>query len=89
MIYQYFLQKSDKIEISKKYNELDGTKRFDNWVRLEMSINLMKYITDLRSEVCKITVRGNHYDTSYSGTYLHPKLITHLACWISPAFAWK
>ena len=23
------------------------------------------------------------------GTYVHPKLITHIASWVSPAFAWK
>ena len=38
---------------------------------------------------CKIILTANYTDADrlISGTYCHPDLIPHIACWVSPAFA--
>ena len=69
----------------------DGGKHMKNWTRNESNKELIdvfnkKINNPLNFEPVLIS------DDSYGitrGTYVHPKLITHIASWISPSFAWK
>ena len=69
----------------------DGGKHMKNWTRNDGNKELIdvfnkKINNQLNFEPVLIC------DDSYGitrGTYVHPKLITHIASWVSPAFAWK
>ena len=65
-------------------------KRFDNWIRNqgpeELIDELMRSRLDIRGSPI-ITV--NSGSNEIRGTYVHRKLITHIASWISPAIAIK
>jgi hypothetical protein len=69
----------------------DGGKHMKNWTRNESNKELIdvfnkKINNPLNFEPVLIS------DDSYGitrGTYVHPKLITHIASWVSPSFAWK
>jgi len=84
----------------------DG-KRFDNWIRLYHSQDLVKFfeakLFPANQKRCLIseeslstnrviqTVKGgnNTQNLIVSGTYVHPKLIVHIASWVSFDFAYK
>jgi len=63
----------------------DGKKRFDNYLRLDRYINLIKYMESspqFRGELSIQVTSGNY---ELWGTYVHPDLLLDLASWISPA----
>lgn len=71
-----------------------GGKRFDNWLRNDSAKELMKEMED----TINISLENNKKIlilvscTSYGyvkGTYVHPDLIPHIACWVSSKFAIK
>lgn len=74
----------------------DGGKRLDNWTRLEGSKRLIEVFnielasSDVRELNFCIPVSGtNTEDLLISGTYFHSDVIVHIACWLSPQFAFK
>jgi hypothetical protein len=69
----------------------DGGKQLKNWTRNEGNKELIEYFENshrLKFEPMTKIVTGGQ-NTDLRGTYAHPKLITHIASWVSPAFAWK
>ncbi|CCU56199.1 transcriptional regulator [Mythimna separata entomopoxvirus 'L'] len=79
----------------------DGGKRFDNWIRLDKSKELIKYYNDnaTSSDVRKlisdqneekliynINVHGNKINDTISGTYVYKKLLLDIAAWVSKDF---
>ena len=69
----------------------DGGKEFFLWVQNNSSKNLIQLVMSkyglTRDEVL-ISVSGGR-NTLIRGTYVHPKLIPHIASWVSPEFALK
>ena len=69
----------------------DGGKQLKNWTRNEGNKELIEYFENSHrlefEPMTKIVTGGQN--TDLRGTYVHPKLITHIASWVSPAFAWK
>jgi hypothetical protein len=65
----------------------DGNKRFDRWLQNEFSKELIDKLERSHGEMPCIKI-GNG-DNDFRGTYVHRKLITHIASWISPDFALK
>lgn len=67
----------------------DGGKRFDNWLKNQGSKELIDEL------IGSPTIRGDVITTigsgpnDFRGTYVHRKLITHIASWVSPVFALK
>ena len=67
----------------------DGGKRFDNWLKNQGSEELInEFMSSPRFRGSAIITVLN-VDNEYRGTYVHRKLITTIASWISPAFAFK
>ena len=69
----------------------DGGKQFKNWTRNDSSKELIEYFEKshrLEFEPMTNILTGGQ-NTDLRGTYVHPKLITHIASWVSPSFAWK
>ena len=65
----------------------DGGKKFFKWNENNGSKELISYF----EEICdgnKILINVTNYGI-VRGTYVHPKLIPHIAMWIAPAFAYK
>jgi hypothetical protein len=67
----------------------DGGKRFDNWLKNQGSEELInEFMSDPRF-IGSAVITVLNVDNEYRGTYVHRKLITSIASWISPAFAFK
>ena len=78
----------------------DGNKILKHWNELDKSRELIKNFNnfhqsrdpDLGEFNVEITINtGKRSDESklIAGTYFHPDIIVHLACWISDEFAYK
>ena len=69
----------------------DGGKQVKAWLRNDGNKELIKYFENShRSNFTPMTnILTGGQNTELRGTYVHPKLITHIASWVSPAFAWK
>lgn len=68
-----------------------GGKRFDNWLANKQSKELIATVASLRSpgipgDPARVVAAGPNVTR---GTYVHPLLIPHIACWVSPSFAIK
>ena len=69
----------------------DGGKDVKDWFRNESNKELILYFeNNYQSKITPMTktLTGSK-NTDLIGTYVHPKLIIHIASWVSPAFAWK
>ena len=68
----------------------NASKKFSNWTENSTSIDIItelaKYLNMDESELIKKNMSGS-YDSR--GSYVHPLLITHIACWCGPNFAIK
>ena len=69
----------------------DGGKQVKAWLRNDGNKELIKYFENShRSNFTPMTnILTGGQNSDLRGTYVHPKLITHIASWVSPAFAWK
>ena len=69
----------------------DGGKQVKAWLRNDGNKELIKYFENShRSNFTPMTnILTGGQNTDLRGTYVHPKLITHIASWVSPSFAWK
>ena len=71
-----------------------GGKRLKNWLRNDSAKELMKEMEDTinlsleNNQKISILVTGGNYGY-VRGTYVHPDLIPHIACWVSSKFAIK
>lgn len=68
-----------------------ANKRFDNWLRLETSKELIKEIENSIPQIRGIEIikGGSKFKQELCGTYVHPLLIPHIASWCSAKFAIK
>lgn len=70
----------------------DGNKQFKHWLDNQGSKDLISEFESSAGipadEKWIITITGGH-NSEIRGTYVHRKLITHIASWISPAIAVK
>ena len=69
----------------------DGGKQMKNWLRNDGNKELVEFFENSHTliiEPMTIIVTGGQ-NTLLRGTYVHPKLIPHIASWVSPAFAYK
>ena len=71
----------------------NGGRKYKNWYENKNSKEIINFFNEnikgsdrILSEPFYINMQGL-YDSR--GTYVHPKLITHIASWVSPSFAWK
>jgi len=61
---------------------------FGAWLKLESSSELLKYIaTYIDKPVDKMMIMQSKLPGQLRGTYCHPDLIPHIACWANPKFA--
>ena len=71
----------------------DGGKLMKNWLRNDGNKELVEFFESRGSshslKMITIITSGSDKETILRGTYVHPKLIPHIAMWISPAFAYK
>jgi hypothetical protein len=67
----------------------DGGKRFDNWLKNQGSEELINEFMSSPRFIGSAVITVLNVDNEYRGTYVHRKLITSIASWISPAFAFK
>lgn len=68
----------------------DGNKRFDNWLQNQSSKELVDELSSSHGIPGELILIKNMTGTyEHRGTYVHRKLITSIASWISPAFAFK
>ena len=69
----------------------DGGRNMYKWLENKGNKELIEYFENSHPSefggMTKILTGGQN--TDLRGTYVHPKLITHIASWVSPAFAWK
>jgi len=65
-----------------------GGKRFDHWLSNKGSKELIKEFEESNLREIKITLTGGQ-NLEIRGTYVHPDLIHHIACWVSTKFACK
>jgi hypothetical protein len=69
----------------------DGGKRFDHWLENKSGKDMLNYLSstthNLGDEI-KILVKDGAC-TEVRGTYVHNKLIPHIASWVSCEFAFK
>lgn len=83
-----------KIIISKKNSTINatkltalGNKRFDHWLQSASNRELIEKIKEhIGEEVC---INVNDVANHLRGTYVHRKLIVHIASWVSADFAIK
>jgi len=68
----------------------DGGRKLYKWVENKGNKELVEYYKSQSPEFGELTyiINGGSIK-QITGTYVHPKLITHIASWVSPAFAWK
>jgi len=65
----------------------DGGKHMKKWMQNNGNKELIKYFEEnVQTNVLIIVNTGVN---ELRGTYVHPKLIPHIAMWISPAFGYK
>lgn len=69
-------------------------KRFDKWLDNITSKRLVetfngKLSQESASPNSTIFILKEEVSNEVRGTYVHKRLITHIACWCSPEFAWK
>lgn len=72
----------------------DGGRKYKNWNENKTNKELIEYFeTNINggqnSGRHSYELRDGIKSNNINGTYVHPKLITHIASWVSPAFAWK
>src|ERR1700733_16049915 len=67
----------------------DEGKRFDNWLRNQGSEELIDAFMKSPHIRGNIIITISSGINEYRGTYVHRKLITHIASWISPIIAEK
>lgn len=88
-----------KVILMKKNGYINATKlcqaascrRFSNWIRCAQTAELIKAAsksTKISTSKLMVMIQGGK-NTTISGTYVHPILITQIALWISPEFAIK
>ena len=67
----------------------DGGKEIKDWFMNECNKELVEsYIKLININTLTYSINGGNI-TETSGTYVHPKLITHITSWVYPSFAWK
>lgn len=70
----------------------DGGRKLYKWIENKNSKELIDFFHkngSPNSESHSYELRDGIKSNNINGTYVHPKLITHIASWVSPAFAWK
>ena len=68
----------------------DGGRRYKKWYENKSNKELIEYFNGGPNSVRhSYELRDGAKSNNINGTYVHPKLITHIASWVSPAFAWK
>lgn len=97
--FQYCNFNGVKVILMKKNGYINATKlcqavsgrRFSNWLRCTQTNELIKAAsksTKISTSKLMVMIYGGK-NTTISGTYVHPILITQIALWISPEFAIK
>ena len=67
----------------------DGGKQLKDWFMNDCNKELVEsYIKLININTLTYSINGGNI-TQTSGTYVHPKLITHITSWVYPYFAWK
>ena len=66
----------------------DGGKELSEWKRFNHSKKFIDYLSSLGYPK-ELIVKNMSGDYITRGTYVHPKLIPHIASWVSPEFALK
>jgi len=67
----------------------DGGKDIKDWFMNDSNKELVEsYIKLININTLTYSINGGNI-TETSGTYVHPKLITHITSWVYPSFAWK
>ena len=68
----------------------DGGRNMYKWLENKSNKELVEYYKSQSTEFGGLTYTIKGGNLPYiTGTYVHPKLITHIASWVSPSFAWK
>ena len=71
----------------------DGGKKFFKWNENAGNKELVKYFEEnVQSSIrnrCELLITNMAGSYILRGTYVHPKLIPHIASWVSPEFAYK
>ena len=71
----------------------DGGKQMKNWLRNDCNKELIEYFDKINGgsnlSRHKYEVKNGTKCNNINGTYVHPKLIPHIASWVSPEFANK
>jgi hypothetical protein len=65
----------------------DGRKQLSHWIRNDNSKNLVKFLGNIIGKTREELIQCVMGNTIYTGTYVHPKLIPHIASWVSHEFA--
>ena len=66
----------------------DGGKLMKNWVRNDGNKELVEFFEKNQINNEPVLINVTNYGV-LRGTYVHPKLIPHIASWVSPEFAYK
>jgi hypothetical protein len=68
----------------------DGGRKMYKWLENKNNKELVEYYKSQSTEFGGLTytIKGGNIP-QITGTYVHPKLITYIASWVSPSFAWK
>ena len=66
----------------------DGGKLMKNWMQNSGNKELIDYFEKNLMESKPVLINVTNYGV-LRGTYVHPKLIPHIASWVSPEFAYK
>lgn len=68
---------------------VDGGKQLKDWFMNDSNKEVVEsYIKLFNINTLTYSINGCNI-TETSGTYVHPKLITHITSWVYPSFAWK
>ncbi len=66
-----------------------GDKRYENWYQTKGNKELIQCANQGSKQPITIPIKKGPQYHHINGTFVHPKLIPHIASWISPQFAMK
>ena len=94
--YSYYYYNDFKIIIQNKSGRINATdlckkagKEVRHWKENKISKELIKELSKYLDMSEKRIIMTNMQGNKIKGTYVHPLLITHIACWCGPNFAIK